>query len=192
MKEIPLSQGLVAMVDDEDYEWLNQWKWCVMKRRKTEYAVRHNVDDDGKGHTICMHREIMDAPIGLEVDHINHNGLDNRRDNLRLATRAQNAANGPQRRSGKFRGVHFQAGKYCYATAGGREGYLGSFHTPEAAALAYNHGAIELWGEFASLNPVTELDVERAEQAYAERKKEAQKQRCCNDSAFWAHIQEYR
>jgi DNA-binding XRE family transcriptional regulator len=198
MKEIPLSQGLVALVDDEDYEWLNQWKWSAAithcSGRETKYAVC------SRG---IMHRLIIDAPSGVGTKHINHNTLDNQRDNLCLATppqiiinsthrRMQIAANSSRYKSGKFRGVHFQAGKYYYATMGDREGYLGSFHTPEGAALAYNRKAVELWGDAAMLNPVTEIDVERAEQTYAEVKKEIQERRLQDDVALCAQLRAFR
>ena len=88
MKEIPLTQGEVALVDDEDYEWLNQWRWYVLKARHTFYAVRF----DG-GRTQSMHREIMCNPVGKEVDHSDMDGLNNQRINLRIATRSQNHKN---------------------------------------------------------------------------------------------------
>jgi hypothetical protein len=88
MKEIPLTQGKVAIVDDEDYEYLNQWKWCVTD---TGYAIRQASRPSKKG--IRMHRVIMQTPDGMDTDHINGNKLDNRRCNLRICTRSQNLQN---------------------------------------------------------------------------------------------------
>src|ERR1043165_2122866 len=86
-REIPLTQGYVALVDDCDYEWLSQWKWCahVAKGGRTAYAFR------AKG--IAMHRVIMNAPEGMDVDHRDHNGLNNTRANLRICTHAENQRN---------------------------------------------------------------------------------------------------
>src|SRR5579859_2501899 len=110
MREIPLTQGKVALVDDADFDWLNQWKWCAMKVGKTHYAVRNEPRQPGKKRKlILMHREIA-AQAGLsDVDHENHAGLDNQRHNLRPCTRAQNMANmsGARGRSG-FRGISWQ------------------------------------------------------------------------------------
>jgi hypothetical protein len=82
--------GLVALVDDADYDWLSQWNWTAISthRKNGGYAVRME-----NQKMILMHRQILDAPEGAEVDHINGNGLDNRRSNLRFATRRQGQAN---------------------------------------------------------------------------------------------------
>ena len=91
MKTIPLSRGLEAIVDDEDYEWLSQWKWYALKSPGTYYVVR----EEKKGSFIYMHRLIMGLRPGdgSEVDHINRNGVDNRRGNLRIVTHRENAYN---------------------------------------------------------------------------------------------------
>lgn len=97
MREIPLTQGKVALIDDEDYEELSQYKWTAHHRAKnTWYAVRYvgkRVDGKRVGVHIQMHRVITNCPDGLVVDHINHNGLDNRKENLRTVTAAVNAGN---------------------------------------------------------------------------------------------------
>lgn len=85
MKEIPLTQGKVALVDDEDCERLNQFKWYALKRPNTWYAVR-NVWVENKRTAISMHREIMDASRGQEIDHKNGDGLYNLKVNLRFCT----------------------------------------------------------------------------------------------------------
>src|SRR4030066_2184242 len=95
MKEIKLTRGKVAIVDDEDYEWINQWKWHCNGQG---YAERH-CDIPGKRTMIKMHRLILNTPNGMETDHINHNRLDNRKSNLRVRTRSQNAINTPIRSS---------------------------------------------------------------------------------------------
>lgn len=88
-KEIPLTQGKVAIVDDEDYAALSQYKWQVTKRRHTCYARRAI----GGGKYLYMHTAILGKKEGFMADHINGNGLDNRRDNLRLVTQRQNSQN---------------------------------------------------------------------------------------------------
>jgi hypothetical protein len=150
-KKIVLSKGKYAIVDDADFGWLNQWKWCYTGRGTAKRTVN--------GKSILMHRLIMAAPDGIEVDHINRNTLDNRRVNLRFATRNQQAQNrGIQsnNRSG-YLGVHYHKshqGKKWRARIGvnGKYIYLGHFHTPEEAAKAYDKAAKKWHGEFATVN----------------------------------------
>ena len=109
MKRIPLTRGMYAIVDDEDYEYLNQWKWGARKDHNAFYAVR-GVEVNGRCEAILMHRVIADAKEGDEVDHGNGNGLDNTRKNIRICTHAENAKN---RRLNKnsttgFKGVSFK------------------------------------------------------------------------------------
>lgn len=92
MKKIPLTQGHFAIVDDADYEWLNQWKWRAKKAAYLSYAAR-SVRVNGKTETVYMHRLIMDCPKGKEVDHANRVTFDNRRDNLRICERSENQKN---------------------------------------------------------------------------------------------------
>ena len=89
-KEIPLTQGKVAIVDDTDFDWLNQWKWYVLNKRPRYYAAR-SVGPRGKQTRIYMHRFILDPVSGMEPDHINGNGLDNRRANIVACTRSEHA-----------------------------------------------------------------------------------------------------
>lgn len=95
MKLIKLSRGLAALVDDADFDWLNQWKWTAMKkgsRSKGYYAYRQVGKRDARS-TIVMHRLILDTPEGFDTDHIDNNGLNNTRSNLRVVDRTQNNFN---------------------------------------------------------------------------------------------------
>ena len=156
MKKIPLTQGKAALVDDADYEWLNQWKWCAVKMCHFYYAVRHAKQDNAR--VLYMHREIMSAPKGLDIDHIDHDGLNNQKINMRLCTRQQNCANKRKRdftTSSKYKGV-------CYIRKNGlwlanisynnKTMSLGHHAAEEDAARAYDKKAVELFGEFASTN----------------------------------------
>ena len=97
MKKIPLTQGQVALVDDADYEWLSRWKWCAMWCSSTDsfYAVRHIRLPNGKWTTLRMHRAILGLERGdsRQVDHENHDTLDERRENLRIVTHQENQWN---------------------------------------------------------------------------------------------------
>lgn len=155
VREIQLSRGLVTVVDEADYEWLNRWKWHAWSRDPT-YAIRNDWNH-GDQRTFKMHRVILGAPAGVLVDHRNSDTLDNRRSNLRLATQAQNAQNmRPQSRSTHgLKGVHFDkiTGRWrAQIKADGIRYHLGRFDSQEDAARAYDQAALEHWGEFAWLN----------------------------------------
>ena len=150
--KIPLTQGLFAIVDPEDFEELNKHKWCIARSDGICYAVRKGPD----GRLIMMHREIMKTPEGMVVDHKNLDGLDNRKVNMRNGTKAQNCYNHRPPRGGTgFKGVKYIAeiGKYK-ATVGhqGKAIVLGLFDDPIEAAKARDRVARELHGEFAYLN----------------------------------------
>lgn len=141
-----------AIVDDADYEWLSQWRWCLLATSKGKiYATRRDV------HTnkfILMHRAILDAPPGMEVDHINGNTLDNRRENLRLVTHAQNCLNMRKKRTSKspYKGITWNEHNQKWIAAiriNGRHTYLGSFLTPEAAHAAYAEASRKYHGAFS-------------------------------------------
>lgn len=94
-RELTLTMGMVAIVDDADYKWLSRWKWCAHQTTRGVFYVRRGASRNGKIQSILMHRQIMGLVVGdgKEVDHINRNPLDNRRCNLRLVTRKENCAN---------------------------------------------------------------------------------------------------
>jgi hypothetical protein len=155
LKEIPLTQGKIALVDDEDYPYLSAFNWCATKDRNKWYAVR-SFRRNGKQVRVRMHMVILKAPAGLEVDHKNGNGLDNRRDNLRLATRSQNKRNGIKLEgtSSIYKGVSWRKnlGKWQAIIYLPKLTYLGSFNDEIEAARAYDAAAREHFGEFARLN----------------------------------------
>ncbi len=156
MKRIPLTQGKVAIIDDADFEEFSKYKWCAMKNGNTFYAVRNYAQPIQMN--IWMHRVIMNAQKGQEIDHINGNGLDNRRYNLRLCTRSQNHQN--QRIGGgssQYKGVCWnkQAGKWqAQIMLNYKTYYLGHFVNEIDAAKAYDRKAKGLFGEFARLNNI--------------------------------------
>ena len=153
MKEIKLTQGLVALVDDEDYEWLNQWKWYALKSCNTYYATRVV-----RKNTICtriaMHRLIMGNPPCI-VDHVDTDGLHNYRSNLRECTKSQNGMNRLPNKNSIYKGVRKSPTKGKWRgmiQVDGKCICLGTFNTKKDVAIAYNNAAIKYFGEFARLN----------------------------------------
>lgn len=152
VRYIALTKGRFAIVDAADYEWLSRYTWQAAYNGTKFYATTKKK----RGGNIWMHRLIMNAPKGMVVDHINGNGLDNRRCNLRICTRQQNAYNS-RRVSGtsQYKGVHFEkaTGRWrATITCRGRHYNLGLYESEIEAARAYDRKAIELFGEFAYLN----------------------------------------
>lgn len=174
MKEIQLTQGKFALVDDEDFERLNQWKWFTHKDGDNFYAYRNSLTVNGKRTCIIMHREILGLAKGdtkILVDHINLIGTDNRRENLRTCTNAENLQNKRRYKNCKsqYKGVHVRDRMRFKKTTdewvidknirarirlNGVLIHIGSFKTELEAAHAYNLKAIELFGVFANLNKV--------------------------------------
>jgi hypothetical protein len=152
-RKISLTQDKYALVDDEDFEYLNQWKWHVNIRGERKRAVR-TLRKNGKKFLIYMHREIMGLLPGdkRQIDHINHIELDNRHCNLRICTSSQNQANQKSRReTSKFKGVHRHSQRNLWVAKIKQE-YLGCFKSEIDAALVYDIAAKNLFGGFANLN----------------------------------------
>jgi len=151
MKEIPLTQGKVAIVDNEDYKYLNQWKWCAIKNYNAYYAARH---ERGTRRFVLMHRELLKPSNGFCTDHINGNGLDNRRSNLRQATTGQNRMNAIKKNGlSPYKGVIRCRNKWqAHTMIAGKWYRLGLYTTDIEAAIAYDYIAAHAWGEFARLN----------------------------------------
>ena len=158
MIEIPLTQGQVALIDDEDFELVSKYNWCAAWAPTVRgyYASTHNKTSDGGRTTLLLHRVIANPPKGIDVDHINRNTLDNTRANLRLASRAQNAWNSPHniKNTSGFKGVHWHRqynGWMARISVNGKRITLGVRSTPEEAFELYKDAAAQLHGEFARL-----------------------------------------
>lgn len=155
MRKIELTQGRYTLVNDEDYEYLNQWKWCVNSCN----MVLRGTSKNGKQKSILMHRVIMQPPSDLQIDHKNGNRLDNRRNNLRICTQSQNCMN----RKATTKGISGYKGVTQYIDGErwiarieveNKKIRLGLFNDIKKAALAYNKAAQKYHGEFALLNNI--------------------------------------
>ena len=162
--EIPLTRGKVAIVDEQDAPLALQFKWHACNRKTTWYAgSSHGRFFGGKG--LYLHRVLMEPAEGQHVDHINGNGLDCRRENMRLCTVTENRRNKRKTHgASRFKGVQRNKTRvsrpWCakitvnYACL-----WLGSYATEEEAAVAYNEAAMKHFGEFARLNEVPLMTV---------------------------------
>ena len=156
--EIPLSQGKVALIDKQDYKELKKYKWSALRHRNIYYAGRGHRDPiTGKESVILMHRSILNTPAGMFTDHISGDGLDNRRKNLRVCTRAENNRNAGLRRNntsgfkGVTRSTRAKSGWIAQISIEGRLKNLGSFSTKELAYEAYCEACVKYHGEFSRL-----------------------------------------
>jgi HNH endonuclease len=151
VRYIPLTRGKYAIVDAEDFEELSKHKWTLIRRGNSDYAGRRE-----KGKHISMHREIMNTPDDMVVDHINGNGLNNRKANMRNCTKAQNSYNSrPRGGHSGYVGVTYRKSKGKYEAVIGFRGekiYVGEFDDEIEAAKARDRKARQLQGEFAYLN----------------------------------------
>ncbi len=165
-RRIYVGDGEWAIVDEGDYRRLSKYKWSIVGDEKHKYAARILREKKyGRIKTVYLHREIMNAPKGLVVDHINNKGLDDRRANLRLATHSQNCCNRPIKGRGtsKYVGVCFVKSKkrWCARTKYyGKAMFLGYYDCEIEAAKAYDAGAKKYHGEFARLNFPEEAKAE--------------------------------
>lgn len=159
MKKIKLTKGKYALVDNDDFEFLNQWKWQFNVKG---YAERTEKKKGKKKRYYSMHRVLLAVTRGYEVDHINGNGIDNRRKNLRVCTHRENIRNQKLSRASTtgYKGVSVDKSRFrAYLSIRGSDGkskqyHLGNFKTAEEAAVAYNNEAVKRFGEFANVNKV--------------------------------------
>ena len=156
-RTLPLSKDRVALVDDEDYEMLSHWKWHLITTKTGEYACRNiHWPARGYGFKIMLHRAILLPSPDEQIDHINGDGLDNRRCNLRLCTQTENSRNQRKTRgSSRYKGVCWSANRKRWQVdikSPERRIFLGYFTDETQAGLAYDQAARDLFGDFACLN----------------------------------------
>ena len=156
MKIIKLSNGLETLIDDTDVVELSRFRWRHNKNQSNIYAIR--CGKRGEPLDVQMHRQIMNPPKALLVDHIDGNGLNNQRNNLRIVTRSQNLWNSRKlckTTSSKYKGVSWAKWPEKWQASirkHGKQKSLGAFVDEIEAAKAYDKAALELFGEFALIN----------------------------------------
>lgn len=160
MPEIRLSNGMFCLVDGIDYQWLKNFNWHIGRNNTNHISVRTQKSINGKMKTILMHRLILKVTDRkIQVDHINHNSLDNRRVNLRLATNSENTRNariGKHNTSG-YKGVYWLKNMNKWRAKimlNKKSIHLGCFDNLIDGAIAYNNAALKYFGEFACLNKI--------------------------------------
>lgn len=167
---VPLTKGHSTTLDRADFVALFRpddagaptIRWYALEEPSGPiYAVRTVRAQQSRSNRMqWLHREICQPPTGMDVDHIDNNGLNNRRSNLRHATRSQNLANRPKSRGRcRFKGVYWDANRRLWQAmlrVNGKNRHLGRFADEVEAAKAYNIAALAAWGEFATVNPVTD------------------------------------
>lgn len=155
--EVQLSRGLVTWIDAEDFDRVSQFKWQATRGTSTDYA-RRGLRISGKKQFVLLHRFLLNAPCNVDVDHINHHGLDNRKSNLRLCTSSENSRNRqkPKGCSSEFKGVGKRQWGKCVLWEAkiyiDKKRHTKSFKTELEAAQWYDEMAREHFGEFAKLN----------------------------------------
>lgn len=157
MKKIILSKGQTAIVNDDDYEYLSKMSWHTLKNKTTYYAC-HGERFGKKMKSILMHRLIMKTPKGMETDHMDGNGLNNQKSNLRVCTISENRRNQTRKKlncSSKFKGVSWNSAQKIWVAnlqVDNKHVWLGRHHNEIDAAKAYDNAAREYFKEFACLN----------------------------------------
>jgi len=157
MKTIALTQGFVALVDDDDYDRVSAFKWTASKTKDTVYAVRKVKTASGRTTSQLLHRFITGVTSPrVQVDHRDHNGLNNQRDNLRPGVCGENCGNRKKSRgASQYKGVSWDSGRglwLAFITVHNTSRFLGRFHDERDAALAYDTAARASFGEFANTN----------------------------------------
>jgi len=162
MKKIHLKENYFALVDDDDYDYLMQWKWFLKLTKRNSviytYAICNLHKKDGWS-SVSMHKMIMNTPKGFQIDHKDHNGLNNQRVNLRICTHGENQMNRNTYSKTGYMGVYENKwGNYYAQISHNKKIYrLGTFPTKEQAAQTYNTAAQKYHGEFAKLNIINTL-----------------------------------
>lgn len=156
-KQIPLTQGKFAVIDDIDYEMVICFKWTAITNHGNWYAVRRVTYAPKKSRILSLHRFITNAPSNMEVDHINGDGLNCTRNNMRVCTQKQNSTNKkkPINSTSGYKGVTWNKTKKKWIAqikVSQKKIHLGGFNDPKSAAKAYNEAAKKYFGEFAHIN----------------------------------------
>lgn len=155
--------GKICLIDDDDYEWAKYFKWSALLSRNTFYVVRSERNPNGTRRTVRIHRDIVRAMSHEDVDHINGDGLDNRKENLRLCNSMQNQQNRIKRKTAKsgspYKGTFYRRNRkgekcrcFAYITINRKRYQLGTYDTPEEAAKEYDSKALYYFKERARLN----------------------------------------
>jgi len=159
MKRIELTRGKYALIDNEQYDLISLFRWCYVPACRGYAVVKLYIC--GKQYQIYMHRLVMNAIEGVSVDHIDGNGLNNQKSNLRICTHQENIMNQKKQenRASIYKGVSFHGQNknwYAYIKINQKKKHIGCYDTEEEAAEAYNKEAVKLFGRFANLNVIDE------------------------------------
>ena len=158
MKQIQLTQGKFTFVDDEDFDFLSKNNWCAEERQKDKFYASRSIDNKNERRHIYMHRLLMQIPNDKQIDHIDGDGLNNQKNNLRIASIAENQRNRivlAKNNTSGYKGVSWikRAKKWGARIRIDRKlKHLGYFNHKKEAASAYNNAAVRLFGNFANLN----------------------------------------